>query len=80
MTPETAQRINDLRARIVQADEAQRAGNHEAFARLMPSDDEIVEAIRAARSDRAQAVATKSAKSEAKAKISSLSLDELFGD
>ena len=80
MTPETLQRINDLRARILAADEAQRSGSHESYLKLMPSDEEIIEALRQARSDRVGAVQAKSARSEAKARVASLSLDELFGD
>jgi hypothetical protein len=80
MTPEALSRINDLRSRVLQADEALRAGDHDRAQRLMPSDDEIIEALKLARSSRAEAVAAKSAKSEAKAKIASMTLDDLFGD
>lgn len=81
MTPESLQRIQDLRLRIVQSDEAARSGNHDLARKLMPSDDEIVEALKAARDDRAAAMAKKADKAQTKAAteaFKTMDLNELF--
>jgi hypothetical protein len=73
MTPETLARINDLRQRVVAADEAQRAGDHERAIALMPSDDDIIAALRAARTERSTTVAAKAERATVKAKASAMS-------
>jgi hypothetical protein len=82
MTPDTLSKLNDLRMRVVQADEAERAGDHERARALMPSDTEIIEALKLARADRAAATAKKSAAALTKAeadKFKTMDLNELFG-
>jgi|MudIll2142460700_1097286.scaffolds.fasta_scaffold338198_3 hypothetical protein len=77
MTPETLQRINDLRQRVVLADEATRSGDHDRAQSLMPSDEEIVEALKAARIQRATATTAKAEKASAKASASVLTVADV---
>lgn len=72
MTPETLAHINDLRQRIVLADEALRRGDEAAHARLMPSDADIIAALEAARTQRSSATTAKAEKAVAKARTASL--------
>lgn len=81
MTPESLSRLNDLRQRIVQADEAQRAGDYERASALMPSDDDIIAALKASRVDRAASMERKATKAEstaASSKFATMSLEEIF--
>ena len=81
MTPDSLARLNDLRSRVVAADEAERAGDHDRARTLMPSDDEIIEALSAARADRSEALKKRSERAADKAAVAAfatMDLNDLF--
>lgn len=81
MTPESLARLNDLRSRVVAADEAERAGDHDRARTLMPSDEELIAALTAARADRSEALKKKSERATEKAAaaaFATMDLNELF--
>jgi hypothetical protein len=81
MTPETLSRINDLRARCLQSDEARRAGDLDRAASLEPSVEEIDAALGQTRVHRTAAATPKATAAATKAKasaLSSININDLF--
>jgi hypothetical protein len=80
MSTEPVSTINDHRLRIVQARMLHAEGKHDEANALMPSAEDLNEALSALRDERATKAAATLKKKEKRAKALSMDLNDLFKD
>lgn len=73
-----AEHLNDLRLRIVKARDLSAQGKDAEAEALLPSDDELREALIALRNDREVSASTTLKKKEADSAFASMNLQDLF--